>query len=157
MALDTDTRKFSAVHLSSPWRGVGAIPSGALDEEEWFSVAYFYNEFAAGAADDPPILLAQIPNLAAGFDSGTHQYELGAYFSGATSYAIDPPVETGWTFNTTTGQLEIDTDDEATFGPYVITATNANGNTDSNSFTVKVSVSSLQYLPELAFTFRIGF
>ena len=93
---------------------------------------------------DPPVLLGSIPNLSAAFDSGTHQYELGDYFSGATSYAIDPAVETGWTFNTTTGQLEIDTDDEATFGPYTVTATNASGNTDSNVFTVKVSISTIK-------------
>jgi len=45
--MDTDTRKFSAVNLSSPWRGVNAIPSGALDEPEQFSIAHLYNEFAA--------------------------------------------------------------------------------------------------------------
>lgn len=50
MSLDTDTRKFSAINLGSPWRGVCNIPSGALDEPEWFSLAYLYNEFAAGAA-----------------------------------------------------------------------------------------------------------
>jgi hypothetical protein len=92
----------------------------------------------------PPVLLGSIPNLSAAFDTGAHQYELGDYFSGATSYAIAPAVEAGWTFNTTTGQLEIDTDDEGTFGPYTVTATNGNGSTDSNAFTVKVSVSTIR-------------
>lgn len=140
MAVDTDTRKFSAVHLGSPWRGVCNIPSGALDEPEWFSLLFLYNEFAA-AAGSPPVLLSSIPNLSAALDSGTHQYELGDYFSGATSYAIAPAVEAGWTFSTTTGQLEIDTDAEDTFGPYTVTATNANGDTDSNAFLVVVAES----------------
>jgi hypothetical protein len=91
------------------------------------------------AAGDPPVLLGQIPNLSALFDSGTHQYDLSVYFSDATTYAIDPAVETGWSFDTNTGVLEIDTDDEDTFGPFVVTATNANGGTDSNAFTVRVS------------------
>lgn len=99
---------------------------------------------AWGALNAPPTLLDSIPNLSAAYDSGTHQYELGDYFSGATSYAIDPAVEAGWTFNTTTGQLEIDTDAEATFGPYTVTATNANGDTDSNAFLVFVTTYSGQ-------------
>jgi len=90
-----------------------------------------------------PVLLGNIPNLSAGYDTGTHQYELGDYFSGATSYAIDPAVEVGWTFNTTTGQLEIDTDAEGTFGPYIVTAS-AGDTTPSNAFTVKVSVSTIR-------------
>jgi hypothetical protein len=105
-----------------------------------------------------PILLDQIPNLSAGFDTGTHQFDLSDYFSGATSYAIDPAVETGWTFNTSTGALEIDTDDEGTFGPYTITATNDEGNTDGNAFTVKVAVSAgMAFGHFYPATFRIGF
>lgn len=86
----------------------------------------------------PPVLLGQIPNIGASFDSGTHQYDLGFYFSGATSYSISPSVETGWNFNTSTGVLTIDTDDANTFGPYTVTATNANGSTPGNTFTVNV-------------------
>jgi hypothetical protein len=100
------------------------------------------NNLLMDAGAQPPVLLGSIPNISAALDSGTHQYELGDYFGGATSYAISPAVETGWTFNTTTGQLEIDTDDADTFGPYIVTATNANGDTDSNAFTVKVSDST---------------
>jgi hypothetical protein len=91
------------------------------------------------SVNDPPALVGQIPNLSSGYDTETHQFELGDYFSGATSYAIAPAVEAGWTFNTTTGQLEIDTNAEGTFGPYTVTASNANGDTDSNAFLVVVS------------------
>lgn len=45
--MDTDTRKFSAMNIGCPWRGVNAIPAGALDEPEQFSLLYLYNEFAA--------------------------------------------------------------------------------------------------------------
>lgn len=50
MAIDTDTRKFSAMNIGCPWRGVNNIPSGAVDEPEQFSLLYLYNEFAAEAA-----------------------------------------------------------------------------------------------------------
>lgn len=87
----------------------------------------------------PPTLLGQIPNISAAFNSSTHQYDLSVYFANATSYAISPAVEAGWSFNTSSGMLTIDTDDEDTFGPFTVTATNANGDTDSNAFTVRIS------------------
>lgn len=43
--MDTDTRKYSAINISSPWRGVCNIPASALDEPEWFSIVGLYNEF----------------------------------------------------------------------------------------------------------------
>lgn len=85
-----------------------------------------------------PILLG-IPNLSAAFDSGLHQFQISDYFTGATSYAIDPAVEAGWDFDEDTGELEIDTNDEDTFGPFTVTATNDEGSTESNEFTVRVS------------------
>lgn len=99
------------------------------------------NLLESGGGASAPTLLDQIPNLSAAFDSGTHQYDLSDYFANADTYAIDPAVETGWSFDTGTGILEIDTDVEDTFGPYVVTATNAQGDTDSNGFTVSVSQS----------------
>lgn len=105
----------------------------------------------------PPLLVEQVPNLSARFDSGEHTFELEGYFAGETTFSIDPAVETGWSFDTDTGELTIDTDDAGTFGPYTITASNSAGDTDSNPFTVKISESSGAYLPDLAFTFRIGF
>jgi len=109
-----------------------------------------------GAINAAPTLLGSIPNLSAAYDSGTYQYDLSEYFSGATSYAIDPAVEAGWSFNTGTGILEIDTDAEDVFGPYVVTATNATGNTDSNAFTVNVYVSALRGFGWLATRLGIG-
>lgn len=87
----------------------------------------------------PPVLLGTIPNISASLNSGTHQYDLSQYVAGATSYAISPAVEAGWSFHTGTGLLTIDTDAAATFGPYTVTFTNANGDTPGNAFTVRVS------------------
>lgn len=53
MAVDTDTRKFSAMHVGLSWRGINAIPSGLLDAPEWFSLLGLYNEFAASESSGP--------------------------------------------------------------------------------------------------------
>jgi hypothetical protein len=87
---------------------------------------------------DPPLLVGSIPNFSETENTGTHQYDLSAYFLGADTYAIAPAVETGWSFDTGTGVLEIDTDALGTFGPFIVTATNANGSTPSNEFTASV-------------------
>lgn len=94
------------------------------------------------ATEQAPVFTGQIPNQSAAFNSGTYQYDLSTYFSGATSYSIDPAVEAGWSFDTNTGILEIDTDAEGAFGAYTVTATNIRGNTDSNAFTISVLQSS---------------
>lgn len=99
------------------------------------------NNLLQGGGATTPILLDQIPNVSAGSATGTHAYDLAQYFVGATSYAIAPALETGWSFDTGTGLFTIDTDANGTFGPYTVTATNASGDTASNPFTVKVAVS----------------
>lgn len=92
----------------------------------------------------PPVFSGTIPNISRTLDTGTHTYDLGAYFSGADSYAIAPSVEAGWTFDTGTGELVIDTDEIGSFGPFTITATNANGDTDSNAFSVEVVAAAVE-------------
>ena len=86
-----------------------------------------------------PVFTGTVPDFSETFDTGTFQFDIGAYFTGADSYAIAPSVEVGWNFNTSTGVLTIDTDDAQTFGDYVVTATNAGGDTDTNAFGVIVS------------------
>ena len=86
-----------------------------------------------------PSLLGNIPDISATYQGSNVETDLSAYFSGATSYAIAPAVETGWTFNTSTGVLTVDTDEAGTFGTYVVTASNVNGDTDSNAFSVVVA------------------
>jgi hypothetical protein len=93
---------------------------------------------AGQAAAVPPVLVGQIPNITVAFNSGGPSYDLSVYFTGATSYAIAPAVEAGWSFNTTNAQLDIDTDAAGMFGAYIVTATNADGDTPSNGFYVTV-------------------
>ena len=67
MAIDTDTRKFSAMWIGLPWRGIHSIPAGVLDEPEWFSLLGLYNEFAA--EDEVQVLVPDVD------DAGT-RYEI---------------------------------------------------------------------------------
>lgn len=93
-----------------------------------------------------PVLESDLPDIVALLDSGTHEYDLSQYFSGADSYAISPSVEAGWSFDTNTGVLTIDTDDEDAFGPFTVTATNEIGSTESNAFSVTVTERFLSFL-----------
>lgn len=97
-----------------------------------------YGSFA-GKSQNPPVFSGTIPDISHAENTGAHSYDLSTYFSGATSYSIAPAVETGWTFDTVTGELEIDTDDVGVFGTYVVTATNVAGSDDSNAFSVTVT------------------
>lgn len=93
----------------------------------------------AGKAAAPPVFSGTISNIEVTFNTGTYQYDYSTYFTGATSYSIAPSVEAGWSFNTSTGILEIDTDALGTFGTYIVTGTNAGGSDASNAFSVTVS------------------
>lgn len=90
-------------------------------------------------ADSPPVFQGTIPDIFERKDTGSHQYDLSPYFIGADTYAIAPAVETGWSFDTNTGVLTIDTDALGLFGPYTVTASNAFGDTPSNAFDVEVA------------------
>jgi hypothetical protein len=86
-----------------------------------------------------PIFTGTIPDIFQRKDTGNYTYDLSVYFSGATSYAIAPAIDTGWTFDTNTAVLVIDTDAVGAFGPFTVTATNATGSTPSNAFNVEVA------------------
>jgi hypothetical protein len=104
------------------------------------------------AEDEPPpaptapVQISDIPSIVALLDSGEHEYALSQYFSDADSYAIAPALETGWSFDTDTGLLTIDTDDEDEFGPFTVTATNDVGDTESNEFSITVTDRFLGFL-----------
>jgi hypothetical protein len=140
MAVDTVQRRLSIVNLGSPFRGILPLPDGAIEAEDRYTSVGLYG----GNIGTAPQSAGQIPNFSAGFGTGAHAYDISAYFSGATSYAISPSVEAGWTFATDVGLLTIDTDAAGTFGPYTVTASNASGDTVGNVFTVKVSESSVR-------------
>lgn len=90
-------------------------------------------------ADSAPTFQGTIPDIFERKDTGSHNYDLSPYFVGADTYAISPAVETGWSFDTNTGVLVIDTDAIGAFGPFTVTASNAFGDTPSNAFDVEVA------------------
>ena len=109
-----------------------------------------YGSFA-GKALAAPVFSGTIPDLAYDTDTGQYNTDTGAYFTGATSYSIAPAVPATWTFNTSTGLLTVDTDEDY-FGNFVVTGTNASGSDDSNSFSVTISVAEVEEAEPEAFT-----
>lgn len=90
--------------------------------------------------DSAPVFQGTIQDIFQRQNTGEFTYDLSPYFIGADSYSISPAVETGWSFDTNTGVLVIDTDAIGNFGPYTVTATNAFGTADSNAFDVEIAV-----------------
>lgn len=140
MAIDTALKRRSMMNVSMPWRGVIPAPDGAFEATDRYVLLFFYG----GLVSSTPQQLDTLPNLAYEYNTSTHDFDFSAYFSGATGYTIAPAVPAGWTFNTTTAVMTVATSTENTFGPYTITATNAIGNTDGNTFTVKVAQSTVR-------------
>lgn len=92
-----------------------------------------------GGPGSPPTQSSPIDDISVTDVQPSYTYELGSHFHGATSYSISPPTEAGWSFNTSTAQLIIDTDALGAFGPFAITAFNGTGSIASNQFTVTVA------------------
>lgn len=92
-----------------------------------------------GGPGVPPTQTSNIDNISVSDVQPTYSFALASHFSGATSFSISPSVEPGWSFNTTTAQLTIDTDALGSFGPFAITAFNGTGSIASNQFSVTVS------------------
>lgn len=85
-----------------------------------------------------PVFSGPIPDVAAVTEgSAITSHDTGAFFTGATSYAIDQ-TPTGLTFNTGTGVLS-GTPTESGVTQCKVTATNVDGNTYSNMFKVPVN------------------
>lgn len=93
--------------------------------------------YSSGGA--PPVQLTTIPDINVTDVLPTYMYELGDYFAGAATFSISPVVQPGWSFDTNSGQLTIDTDGLGAFGPFAITAFNGTGSIASNQFTVTVA------------------
>lgn len=107
----------------------------------WIDGAWIEGGWVAGAWDvsgGAPTLFGSISNKSEESNSGSHVFNLSVNFIGATSYSIVPAVEPGWTFVVGTGVLTIDTDADATFGPFTVSGINGFGTTPQNAFTVKV-------------------
>lgn len=97
--------------------------------------------YTAGALP-APVFSGTIPNISLDEGGRATEYDLGAYFTGATSYSISPAIEPGWVFNTSTGILTVNPKTPGTYGDYVVTGTNASGSDASNSFGITVTATS---------------
>lgn len=106
-------------------------------------------------AGSAPLFSGTIPDITKNENTGTYSYDLSTYFVGATSYSISPAVETGWSFDTSTAEFVIDTDDVGVFGTYVVTGTNAVGSAASNAFSVTVVATQSSGGWEFLYTYEL--
>ena len=56
---DTAAKRFSALNVSSPWRGLSYFPTGTVDEAERLAVAYLYSGIAAEAPVEVPDVVGE--------------------------------------------------------------------------------------------------
>jgi len=56
---DTAAKRFSALNVSSPWRGLSYFPTGTVDVAERLAVAYFYSGIAAEAPVEVPDVVGE--------------------------------------------------------------------------------------------------
>lgn len=62
MAIDTATKRGSAININSPWRGLWPIPDSTIDQGDRQMVAYMYSGISAngggggGAGNRPRII-----------------------------------------------------------------------------------------------------
>lgn len=137
MAVNTALRRIAALAYACPWRGLLPFPDGTVNTEDRYEIAHAYS----GLIGSAPKQIDQVGNIAVNVNSGVYTFNLSVYFNGATSYSIAPAVAAGWSFDTTTGILTVDSGADAagTYGPYTVTATNGNGSAVGNAITVLLS------------------
>lgn len=91
-----------------------------------------------GGMLDPPVLIGTVPDFTFTVNVAISSTDLSTYFSGATSYSLSA-TPSGLSFNTSTGVLTGTPDTVGSSTGLIITATNADGDTDSNSFSIFVA------------------
>jgi len=139
MALDSRQKRAAVIGVGRAWYR-NAHPS-SVNAAQRASIAQVY-PVAVFQGVTAPVFAGTIPDLEYDKDTGTHVTDTSTYFTGATSYSISPAVEAGWSFNTSTGVLTVDTDAVDAFGPYTVTGTNSGGSDSSNAFNVTVSLAA---------------
>lgn len=70
-----------------------------------------------------------------------------SFFTGGAIYSIAPAVPAHWSFDAGSGRLVVPATVAGNFGSFTITATNAQGGTASNAFTVTVTAGSVRPRP----------
>lgn len=88
MALDSDNKRYSALNVGSPWRGVNYFPTGTIDAAERLAVAYLGSSIAAAAPVEVPDVVGETQA------SGTTTLE-GDGFVVSVSTAYSPSVAAG--------------------------------------------------------------
>jgi hypothetical protein len=89
----------------------------------------------------PPLFAGAIPSQSYARNVTIPTFAAGSYFQGATSYAIVGTLPAGLSIDSTTGVIS-GTPVEAIVQPLVVRATNSDGSTDSNLFTISVIAAS---------------
>lgn len=141
MALDTAANRYSMLNFGRPPVVPMIIPDGTIDASDRAHFLNLYSGISLSAVS-APTFTGELHNIFLAKNSGTHSYNYSSHFSDATSYSISPSVEAGWTFNTSTGVLVVDTDADGVFGNYTITGTNVSGSANANPFKITVNASS---------------
>lgn len=59
MALDTASKRFSAIHHGIPWRGLGYFPTGTIDASERLGLLWLYSGISASAPVTVPDVVGQ--------------------------------------------------------------------------------------------------
>jgi hypothetical protein len=59
VAIDTPGKRFSAVNVGSPWRGLAYFPTGTVDASERLAVAFLYSGIAATAPVQVPDVVGE--------------------------------------------------------------------------------------------------
>lgn len=57
--MDTATKRYSAINVGSPWRGVLPLPDGSIDAGDRQIVPFLYNGILAGEAEEQPEVVVQ--------------------------------------------------------------------------------------------------
>ena len=124
MALDSRQKRAAVIGTARAWYR-NPHPSN-VDAAQRASISQVY-PVAVFQGAPPPVFSGPIPDISEIENTGTHSYDLSTYFTNAVTYSISPAVEAGWTFNTSTAELIIDTDDVNSFGPYIVSGQSSGG------------------------------
>ncbi len=133
--LDSRQKRAAVIGVARAWYR-NPHPSG-IDAGQRASIGQVY-PVALFTSVTPVTFTGTIPDITATVGDPDSTIDLGAYFTGATSYSISPAIETGWVFNTNTGELTID-GEFGLFGYYIVTGTNSGGSVNSNNFSINIT------------------
>lgn len=61
MAADTAAKRYSAMNLACPWRGLNVVPDGAIPQGERQAVMWTYSGILIGAVSLPVFNIGRVP------------------------------------------------------------------------------------------------